>query len=800
MTAMKYTGRLRWRAAITLALSAVCLVAQPDSRAQTVRTYSDFPSETQSESIVYDALGDGRIMAWDGGTLWIQSAAGAPEFSVFFSGIQGDPAFLRVAPDGDTIVLGSGGSDGEAYAGEIMSLRVSGGTVTAMLVNTDNHQWADFLTDTQLLVARHDPDSATDELLLMDTTATTVTPARVLTGVPRPIASFAVDRNGGEVFVGLGTGEIRVFPRNALNSAAEGTPLTWASGTVLSGSFGDGGPSAVTANGLLAIGGEGSLTLVNKNTLTVVREMDPAGQAVGRYTPGYNAFRGEVLAMHQLGAAYGLYAFDTPANCLLRSFRIKTPVDRSTWYGNQDAGGINIQLTIASACLDDIDSVTYRVVQPGELFPVALGVTRDAPFDFETAVRSQGEATNIVFIADAQPISSDTGPLSNEVRVTFAGADSGLDADGNGLPDLPYTALDHPGDRWVVGRTLPEARFVMTSSVAVLYGFDPETDIHDPDYDPADDEHGFNDIRVVLTSDEDGNQRVEVVASEFLLRDDEIGMLIVQIAPDLTSLLGTAGAEAIGSIPRGDLEDDGLYVQVGFLVSDNEGFSFSEISGSRLSANPIQVAITGQPLRDDLDYALRAHPTVVTDNGFGIEVLAETGSWRTLPNQSIDYATGTLSVELTSLQVIAPFEGAVFVPDESGGLPSLLAILYGGLLLLGLADGGGGGPCFIATAAYGTPLSGDIDVLRDVRDTYLLDSALGTAAVDTYYRLSPGFAGKVAASPVLAALVRTVLTPCIAVGRLLLWAGGFPFGVVLALMALLVSAKRIRVRHGNHVA
>ena len=77
--------------------------------------------------------------------------------------------------------------------------------------------------------------------------------------------------------------------------------------------------------------------------------------------------------------------------------------------------------------------------------------------------------------------------------------------------------------------------------------------------------------------------------------------------------------------------------------------------------------------------------------------------------------------------------------------------------------GGGGGGCLIASAAYGTPMKSQIDVLRQVRDTYLLNTAAGSAFVDAYYTLSPPLADFVAKHPAAAATVRVLLTPIIAV-------------------------------------
>jgi hypothetical protein len=69
--------------------------------------------------------------------------------------------------------------------------------------------------------------------------------------------------------------------------------------------------------------------------------------------------------------------------------------------------------------------------------------------------------------------------------------------------------------------------------------------------------------------------------------------------------------------------------------------------------------------------------------------------------------------------------------------------------------------CFIATAAYGTPMVDQIQVLRDFRDQYLMKTPAGRWFVSTYYRYSPPLARFIAHHDSLRGLVRACLTPVI---------------------------------------
>jgi hypothetical protein len=71
--------------------------------------------------------------------------------------------------------------------------------------------------------------------------------------------------------------------------------------------------------------------------------------------------------------------------------------------------------------------------------------------------------------------------------------------------------------------------------------------------------------------------------------------------------------------------------------------------------------------------------------------------------------------------------------------------------------------CFIATAAYGTPMAGEVQILREFRDEYLLTNPPGRAFVDFYYRVSPPMAEFITEHPSLKPIVRVGLAPAVVI-------------------------------------
>jgi CSLREA domain-containing protein len=73
--------------------------------------------------------------------------------------------------------------------------------------------------------------------------------------------------------------------------------------------------------------------------------------------------------------------------------------------------------------------------------------------------------------------------------------------------------------------------------------------------------------------------------------------------------------------------------------------------------------------------------------------------------------------------------------------------------------------CFIATAAYGTPMQAEVRYLRAFRDEFLLTREWGRKFVQEYYAVSPPIADYIREHETLRSVVRAMLTPLVALSR-----------------------------------
>jgi len=102
------------------------------------------------------------------------------------------------------------------------------------------------------------------------------------------------------------------------------------------------------------------------------------------------------------------------------------------------------------------------------------------------------------------------------------------------------------------------------------------------------------------------------------------------------------------------------------------------------------------------------------------------------------------------------------------------------------SDGGGGGGCFIATAAFGTPLSGEVHILKQFRDRFLMTNSPGRLFVQKYYEYSPPIADYIAQHETLRFFVRMALYPLVGGSYLLVKTSPLVRGILASLVIVLV--------------
>lgn len=129
--------------------------------------------------------------------------------------------------------------------------------------------------------------------------------------------------------------------------------------------------------------------------------------------------------------------------------------------------------------------------------------------------------------------------------------------------------------------------------------------------------------------------------------------------------------------------------------------------------------------------------------------------------------TETHALEATSPAINAADAITGLTTDQRGiardSMPDIGAFEYS----TAPASGGGGGSsgCFIATAAWGTPMHTEVRYLRAFRDEYLLTNALGRYFVDIYYAVSPPVADYIRQHEALRGFIRASLRPLVALSH-----------------------------------
>jgi uncharacterized repeat protein (TIGR02543 family) len=228
---------------------------------------------------------------------------------------------------------------------------------------------------------------------------------------------------------------------------------------------------------------------------------------------------------------------------------------------------------------------------------------------------------------------------------------------------------------------------------------------------------------------------------------------------DLT-IASTAGGSV--TMPGEGVFSCNMCAAVNLVATPSSGYQFVNWTGDVGTVANINAASTSITLNGD--YSITANFEAIPAGQYRLDIASSGCGFVNTPGEGIfDYAKGTV-VELVAnivgdnafvewtgdVSTIADVEDATTTITMNGNY----AITATFLCVTS---------CFIATAAYGTPMAKEIEILREFRDKYLMTNPVGKGLVEFYYRMSPPVAEFITQHPSLKPIVRVELLPVVAI-------------------------------------
>lgn len=170
------------------------------------------------------------------------------------------------------------------------------------------------------------------------------------------------------------------------------------------------------------------------------------------------------------------------------------------------------------------------------------------------------------------------------------------------------------------------------------------------------------------------------------------------------------------------------------------------------------------------------------------------------------YRTEELESQLSPTYMLSATDTGGGYVQQTGRIQAPQLTTHARIRLLGTGWSGGGEVrfdeigfwvpaktyCFIATAAYGSPMAEEIQVLREFREAYLVTNPVGKALVDLYYRVSPPIAEFITEHPGLKPIVRAALVPAVTMSTVAINTTPVQKAAILGVLTLVVVAVVLR--------
>lgn len=194
----------------------------------------------------------------------------------------------------------------------------------------------------------------------------------------------------------------------------------------------------------------------------------------------------------------------------------------------------------------------------------------------------------------------------------------------------------------------------------------------------------------------------------------------------------------------------------------------AEYLGCSVTSSPFDVL----PATIPTILTIEARSSVLVDESFEVSgKLARADTGEGIPYQTIALfydgtAIGTNTTDVNGVYIFGmsiPTAGNYTLRVEFAGEEGTLS---GATASVGVRVGPAG--CFIATAAYGSPLAPQLTVFRNFRDNFMIRNMVGKLLVQTYYAVSPPLADFISRHRDLRRITRSLLNRIIEPVKLLL--------------------------------
>ena len=483
---------------------------------------------------------------------------------------------------------------------------------------------------------------------------------------------------------------------------------------------------------------------------------------------------GRPLLIHVIGHTMVGIGYDAATNSIYIHDTWDNNIHSMTWggsYASMDLYAVTVihlaspteySLTISSTSGGNVTTPGEGIFTYDEGKVVSLNATPDAGYRFvnwtgnvstvsnitaaSTNITMNGDysiTANFVALYDLTTSSTAGGNVTSPGEGTFA-YDEGTVVDLVAAPDSGYGFVNWTGDVGTIGNVSAASTnitmngdYSITANFVVLYDLTIDSTVGGNVTAPGEG----------LFPDYDAGTVVDLVA------EAEVGYRFVNWTGDVGTV-GNVTASSATITMNGDYSITANFVALYDLTID------STVGGN--------VTTPGEGLFPDYDAGTVVDLMAAPNAGY--DFVNWTGDVGTIAN--VNGATTTIAMN-DDYSITANFEEKEEESSASG--------------------------CFIATAAYGTPMAREIQILREFRDEYLLNNSVGQALVDLYYRGSPPIAEFITEHPGLKPIVRAGLVPAVAMSTVAVNTtpaekAAIVGSVVLVSVALAVWAKRRRGR------